>query len=426
MRPPAPISAFALFLLAGLTTPARAEPAPLPTLERPAERVVEIRFAGNEVTRPKVMLRELPFAVGDTVDAAAVERGRQAILDLGLFRSVTAEQARGPTGLVVTYTVREKWYVLPTPRVDANGDRQYSYGTQLSWDNLWGLNHSLLILGQQRDLQIEGVGKETQYFLGYYAPFVADSRWSLGFNASFTERPVSSSLGLYEERFESSQLLATRSLSPGPRSQGWTVGTGLYWQRQDTDGVVEPYGQATAALATLAYRDLRFRVFSEDGFQAATRLETARQGLGSDYDYTRLGGGATRFWSLGETPHQTLHLRGDLGLNWQGPEGRNSYGLGGTYNLRGYDPDFIVGDAYYRLAVEYLRPVGWRWLRMLVIAEAGTTGRGPGDLPDNRVYSSLGLGLRLRLPAFVNFEVEAGVALPLSGGGGMRVFGSRQ
>lgn len=426
MRQPGPISLswLLLGLLIGSASLARAEPA-VATLEVGAERVAEIRFVGNEVTRPKVMLRELPFTVGEPADAAAVERGRQAILDLGLFKSVQVERRQESQGLVVIYTVREKWYVLPTPRFDVNGDRQYSYGAQLAWDNLWGLNHSLLVFGQQRDPQLQGVGKETQYFVGYFAPLVLDSRWSLGANAGLTERPVFSNQGPYEERFESAQILASRSLSDGPPSQGWNVGTGLYWQRQDTSGLVEPYGQATAPVASLSYRDLRFQVYSEEGLQAGARLEAAREGLASDYDYTRLGLGATRFLHLGSTPHQSLHLRGDLGLNWQGPVGRRSYSLGGTYTLRGYDPDFLQGDAYYRVAVEYLRPVGWRWLRLLVIAETGSTGENPGDLPDNRVYSSLGLGFRLRLPTFVNFEVEAGVAMPLSGGGGLRLFGSR-
>ncbi|MDP3859193.1 MAG: POTRA domain-containing protein [Stagnimonas sp.] len=411
-----------LLLSGGL---AAAGPEPVATIELAADRVAEIRFVGNRITRPKVMLRELPFAVGERIDVGAVERGRQAILDLGLFKAVTAERGQEPQGLVITYTVQEKFYVLPTPRLDANGDGQFAYGAQLSWDNLWGLDHSLLVYGQQRDQQVQGVGKETQYFLGYFAPFVGDSRWSLGFNAGYRERPVFTPEGAYEESFESAQVLATRRLSSGPPSQGWKFGTGLYWQRQDTSGRVPPYGQATAPVLSLSYRDLRFHVYSEEGLQAGARLEAAREGLASDYDYARLGVGATRFLEPGGTAHQNLNLRGDLGLNWQGPVGHRSYSLGGSYILRGYDPDFLEGDAYYRVAAEYLRPIGWRWLRLLVIAEAGAVGSGPGDLPDQRIYSSLGLGLRLRLPAFVNFEVEAGVALPLSGGGGLRVFGSR-
>jgi outer membrane protein assembly factor BamA len=386
--------------------------------------VTAIEFAGNRTTRPRVMLRELPFTVGGKADLAAVERGRQAILDLGLFKAVQADSRIVDGGLVVTYTVVEKFYILPLPRVDANTDGQYAYGLQLRWSNLWGLNHTLRVTGLQREAQREGVGKENQYSFSYGAPFVAESRWSLGLGASYTDRPVEVSEGTYNEEFQTLQFVGTRSLSPGPPSQGWSFGTGLLWQHQDTSGLVAPYGEATAPVLSLGYRDLRFRVYSEEGLAFGSRLEVAQSGLASDYDYTRLSAGATRYWEVGGKPYQTFHLLGEVGLRWQGPAGVNSYGLGGSSVLRGYDKDFIEGDAYYRFATEFVRPVGWRWLRAVLITEVGALSEEPGQLLGSRVYSSIGLGLRLRLPTLVDFEVEAGIAMPLTGGSA-RVFGGK-
>lgn len=386
--------------------------------------VAAIEFVGNRTTRPRVMLRELPFAVGGTADLVAVERGRQAILDLGLFKAVQADSRVVDGGLVVTYTVVEKFYILPLPRLDANTDGQYAYGMQLRWSNLWGLNHTLRLTGLQREAQRQGVGKENQYSFSYGAPFVAESRWSLGLSASYTDRPVEVSEGSYREEFEALQFIGVRALSEGPPSQGWSFGTGLLWQRQDTSGLVTPYGEATAPVLTLGYRDLHFRVYSEEGLVFGSRLEVARSGLASDYDYTRLSAGATRYWAVGSKPYQTFHLLGEFGLRWQGPAGTTSYGLGGSSALRGYDKDFIEGDAYYRLATEFVRPVGWRWLRAVVITEVGALSEEPGQLLGSRVYSSIGLGLRLRLPTLVDFEIEAGVAMPLTGGA-VRVFGGK-
>ena len=386
--------------------------------------VSAIEFAGNHTTRPRVMLRELPFALGEQADAAAVERGRQAILDLGLFKAVQAESRVVDGGLVVTYTVVETFYILPLPRVDANTDGQYAYGMQLRWSNLWGLNHTLRLTGLQREAQRQGVGKENQYSFSYGAPFVAESRWSLGLSASYTDRPVETSGGNYTEEFQALQFIGVRALSAGPPSQGWNVGTGLLWQRQDTSGLVAPYGEALAPVLSLGYRDLRFRVYSEEGLVFGSRLEVAQSGLASDYDYTRLSAGATRYWAVGSTPYQTFHLLGELGLRWQGPAGTTSYGLGGSSALRGYDKDFIEGDAYYRLATEFVRPVGWRWLRAVLVTEVGALSEEPGHLLGSRVYSSIGLGLRLRLPTLVDFEIEAGLAMPLTGGA-VRVFGGK-
>lgn len=392
--------------------------------EKPALRITEIHFAGNEITQPSVMLRELPFRKGDWADQAVIERGRQAILDLGLFKSVSVAQAPEGEGLALTYTVKEKWFLLPLPRVDANGDGQYAYGAQLRWNNLFGLNHTLRLTALQREAKRQGVGKETAFSFGYSAPFVWDSRWSLGFGGGASTRPLSTPQGAYQESFQSLQALASRSLSEQPRSQGWTAGGGLLYQRQNSSGVVASYGEATAPVLLANYRDLRFHVYSETGLLFGSRLEFANKGLASDYDYARLNLGLKRYWPFGSTPYQTLHLIGELGMNWAGPPGSKAFSLGGSSALRGYEKDFREGDAYYRAAVEFARPIFWPWLRLVVIGEVGNVLVAPNEIGSGGVYSSLGLGLRLRLPAFVDLEVEAGAALPLSGGS-LRAFAGR-
>ena len=422
------LRAVLLLGLALAAAPVHAQPRTVAAGEAPEPatrwRVAAIQFSGNETTQPRVMLRELPFRVGDTVDEAHLERGRQAILDLGLFKAVEREQRHENGAVTVTYRVDERWYVLPIPRVDANADGQYSYGAQLRWNNLWGLNHTLRATWLLRESQREGVGRETQYVFSYGAPLINDSRWSLGFAAAHTERPVQTRLGVYDEQLLSVQAEASRSLGSGPPSQGWRIGTGLLYQRQDTSGLVAPYGEATAPVFTAGYRDLRFNVFSETGIQFGSRLELAGQGWGSDYDYAKLTAGLVRYWPFGNSPHQTLHFIAETGLNWEGPEGLDAFSLGGSSALRGYDRDFLQGDVYYRLAVEWVRPVVWPWLRVAVIGEAGAVAASPADFDAGDTFTSLGLGLRLRLPAFVDFEVEAGIALPLDGGK-TRFFGGR-
>ena len=66
----------------------------------------------------------------------------------------------------------------------------------------------------------------------------------------------------------------------------------------------------------------------------------------------------------------------------------------------------------------------WDWLRVLVLAEAGGVDRNVhgSDVADGSPYASLGLGVRIRLTKFVDVEVEAGIAVPLRGGGGARFF----
>lgn len=410
--------AFVLVAVPGLLAaqpPSRSLPPP----------IVEIAFEGNEVTQPRILLRELAFRVGDPAEPEKIEAGRQALLDLGLFKRVELRQEPVPGGVRLVYKVRERYYFLPTPRFDAKSDGQYSYGAQVRWSNLFGLNHSARLFWEQEDRQREGIGKETTWSAGYSAPLIGDSPYSIGAGAGYTTRPVSGSAGDYEEEFRSAAASLSRTWSAGAASQGWTFGGGLLWQQQRTAGPFAPaaYGEALAPRVFGGHRDLHYRIYSESGQAWGLNYEQAVDGWGSDYDYSRLGAGYVSYLPLGSTPHQTLHLIADTGLYFDGPPGVRQYALGGASRLRGYDASFIEGNAYWYASAELARPLFRPWLRAVLLLEAGSVSASPDTL-DGEVYGSLGIGLRLRFTNFVNFELEAGFALPLDGGDA-RFFASR-
>jgi len=107
-----------------------------------AETISEIRFLGNDTTRPEIMLQEMLVRVGEPVDPARIEQSRQAIMDLELFKSVKAELLAAPPGPVLQITVDEKIYFLPIPKLNRSDDG-VGYGAQLRFDNLAGLNQKL-------------------------------------------------------------------------------------------------------------------------------------------------------------------------------------------------------------------------------------------------------------------------------------------
>ena len=75
----------------------------------PLARVSEIIVEGNESVSDEIVLRELPFKVGDRFSAADVTDGQRALFDLNLFRVALAdvpEQFRDST-VTVRYRVRE-------------------------------------------------------------------------------------------------------------------------------------------------------------------------------------------------------------------------------------------------------------------------------------------------------------------------------
>ena len=396
----------------------------------PLPKIVSIEFVGNEVTQPRVMLREISVSPGDPADPAQIERSRQAIQDLGLFRSVEVSQTPAADGVILVFEVREKLYFLPLPRLDAKDSGEYAYGAQLRWANVRGLNEDLRVSLEQRDRKESGVGEEINASASYSMPQFRDTRNNLGFGVGYTTRPVENDAGAdYRERFLSTQALISRSLSEGSPNQGWSVGAGLLWQNQDTSGAfAEPaYGMATAPVLTLGFRDLHFRRYSDVGTRFSTRLEVATPDLGSDYDYVYYGLSAARFIAVGTRAHQSLHLLAELGAQHGGGSPDNDrFGLGGSSSLRGYENDFIEGDAYYRLAAEFLRPVGWDWLRAFMVLEAGNAFLKPEDASLRRVRTSLGFGLRARIDWFVDVELDVGYAFALDDTGeGGRVFAGR-
>lgn len=391
----------------------------------------EIAFEGNTKTQPKVMLRELVIQPGDAADPARIERSRQGILDLGLFQNVTVKQTPiegDEGGIKLTFVVREKWYILPLPRAAANLDGQSSVGAELRWNNLFGLNHSLRAQFTQNDLRQSDRGKQTSYLVAYAAPFFLDSPYNLRVAAQHRISPVEEEV-FYDERFDSASVFVSRTYSDGgPASQGWTLGSGLIWQneKREGEGVPPAYGEATAPTFSAGYRDIRFKLYSEEGIAYGASVTGAREGYASDYNYSRINANYQRLLAIGETPHQNLNFSAGIGSYFDGPDDDDvtEYSLGGSGSLRGYDVNTFEGNAYYLLAVEYVRPIRWPWLRVAAIIEAGRIFERPQDLSLRDVRTSAGVSLRIRVPTFVNLELEIGCAVPLDGGPG-RLFGGR-
>ncbi|MES2684129.1 MAG: BamA/TamA family outer membrane protein [Pseudomonadota bacterium] len=389
-------------------------PVPAPDASR---RLGKISFVGNKTTRERTLLRELPFKPGDAVTREQLEAGRQAIQNLNLYKKVTLQERPDDRGGVeAVYEMSEKWYVLGYPRVDANSNGEYAYGVQLDWNNLWGLNHTLRVSALRKETKRVGIGKEQNLSVGYSAPQIFDSLWSLGLSGSYTERPVNDAFGQYNERLEAYQALGARSFDSDRPNQGWSMGAGALWTGQRTSTGVAQYGEAFGPVGLLSYRDYNFNVYSEEGLVVSSRLDAAKKNLGADYDFARLTLAATRYWRVGATPHQTVHAFADSGMNWDGPRSVRNFTLGGVGGLRGYERGYREGNAYFRAGTEWARPIFKPWLRTVVIAEVGNVYAQPNEFEPGDVKASIGLGLRLRLPMFVNVQIEAGVAFPVAGG----------
>ncbi|MGH8539704.1 MAG: POTRA domain-containing protein [Stenotrophobium sp.] len=416
--------ALCLCLMLILTVPAYAADQFFPVVR-------EIRFEGNAITQPKTMLREMVIHVGDPADPQKVERSRQAILDLGLFKEVSVRQEPLPDGVRLVYTVTEKYYFLPYPRLSANLDRQYGYGAELEWNNVAGLNHSLNLLVTESQPNRTGYGKQFSYAGNYYAPFILDTPYNLSLSAGHSRQPQTNTATQqpFVETFDTWEIDGSRTYpnANGPASQGWTVGGG--WKSLHENrfgpGAPTPYGAANAAVGFITYHDIRDLVYSEEGQQFGLRAETAVRGLASDYGYTLVNLSYDRFLPVGRLEFENLQLSAATGAYFNGPAGFSQFNLGGNGGLRAFPSYIYTGNSYYYLAALYQRPLGRPWLRTLVGIESGNVSTNANSAVFDSMHLSLDLGLRVRLVWFVNLQLEAGWAIPLNGSSRGRVFGGR-
>ena len=397
----------------------------------------EIVFAGNETTQPSVMLREMVVHVGDPVDSVRVERSRQGVQDLGLFRSVGVAQERVEGGVRLVFTVKEKFYILPLPSASANSDGDYSYGFRVQWYNVWGLNHSLVTYYQKRQLSQGAAdpvksGVQTRYHLRYSAPLIAGSRNSLNLALGREVTPYLQPR-VYDSIGDFASVGLSRKLSDRVDSQGWELSGGLNWNRQQTSGPdAQPdQGRQTGLSAGLSYRDLHDKLYSDEGVAYGFSIGSASRDVLSDYASTGWNANYANYLHMGEMPHQSLNLFASTASYHGGPPGAEpGYSLGGVGNLRGFEPETVKGDSYYVLSAEFLRPVFRNSIRALAVLDVGSmvdssnVVNQPGDENIGKVLVSAGVGVRIRVQAFVNLELELGIAWPLDGGG-YRIFASK-
>lgn len=148
--------------------------------------VSEVIIKGNDVTKESIILRELTFSVGDTLDIVRWEEEKKIshenILNTTLFNFVTLEEKTDGTDdkdVVLQIDVTERWYLWVYPYVaysdrnlnawyEANDITRFSYGFEMKYKNF---------LGMKNDLNLTLIsGYNQNYALSYDIPYVTDKQ----------------------------------------------------------------------------------------------------------------------------------------------------------------------------------------------------------------------------------------------------------
>ncbi len=387
--------------------------------------ITSIHFVGNNKTKKKILLQEMNIKAGDPVDSTRIAISRQAILDLGLFRSVETELL--PTeqgGKILQIRVYEKHYVLPIPKLKRSADNDISYGVQLRLDNLGGLNQRMRLTSKTTKTGHNSAGDADSLEIKYTYPRIAGTAFGFNLSAVRVEEPVKESdqaspttSATYKSRNSSFSLSLRRWLTRDGPSTGWSASAGYFFNNRSyqhltgTEGLFES-GRGAGLTFGITYTRVHDKIFSRQGTQYGINSQLGMTALSSDSSYSRHAFFYRRFHPLGRTPHRNINTQLQLGFTEGSLTlGGHSFSIGGSRSLRGYDKGAITGRSFYLLNTEYLMPIrGHNTLRGVLFIDLGNAYNDNRIIDFSDVESGAGFGIRYKLRSLVKIDLRIDVA----------------
>ena len=384
--------------------------------------IVEIRYSGNDVTKASVLEQEMLVKRGDRVNLRKIEESRQAIMDLGLFKSVKSELSIVDHGYLLSIAVEEKYYILPLPRLDRTADGEVRYGLQLRMDNMLGLNHKAKLMARAAESGEEKGEREKMVSFSYRVPRWINSPYGLkvAFGHEREKKEIKAEddslhdLSRHRHRVEWSISRFIKKTGP---SQGWKFSLGAKWIHEDIlklEGDIDGYEDTTAVSVTssVKFSDLHDLLYSKKGVEYGYSVDQGERFMGGDREFNTHEWFYRRYIPLGRIPHQRLNTQVKLGVS----NGRafnnqdDAFSLGGSTTLRGHEKESVDGRSFFLANFEYLVPLlsinAFRGLIFYDVGNAYATNR----LRFGNLDSTVGLGVRLKLKSFIRLRLRGELA----------------
>jgi outer membrane protein assembly factor BamA len=172
-----------------------APPTPMSSPDDSLFHIKRIFVTGNRKTKEPVILRELPFHVGDNYRLQDLvqnfEKARKQLMNTTLFHEVVvALKSFNGYDVEVLVQVKERWYIFPLPYfkpVDRNLNQwlveqkaslsRVNYGVKLLYNNVTGFNDKLRLYAI--------TGYTQQFSLGYDRMYIDRAmKWGMNVNVA--------------------------------------------------------------------------------------------------------------------------------------------------------------------------------------------------------------------------------------------------
>lgn len=108
-------------------------------------RIDSITISGAKTTKEFIILRELNFSAGDTVNQKILDYNESRVMSLRLFYSVEFKIFKKKSKNILNINVKESWYIFPVPfvKIQSNKISRSNYGIDLNWNNFRGRNETI-------------------------------------------------------------------------------------------------------------------------------------------------------------------------------------------------------------------------------------------------------------------------------------------
>jgi len=386
----------------------------------------KIKYQGNEVTQASLLNREIYISAGDEANEAIIEKSRQAIMDLGLFRSVhyCIEKANAnelednedyfgssnESQVNVVFIVKEKYYLLVLPKFKVEDDVFY-YGMQLKWDNIFGLNHESRLLAEDRG-STRGVD-ENRFLFRYFYPNFNGTTYNIEIKLQ-VNNDVDETDGVIDRQDDSFQLKVSKWLNKRGRNRGWFAGGGVLLKKRFNEDLVDSSNSEKTDAIILGvdagYRDIQNFEFNRGGKAYGYKLDWSYADLGSDAEFTRHLFYYKSYYRFDSYPLSNLNVQMQLGHSNDDVLGDDAFSLGSSRDLRGYNNDRFNGNTMFLTNFEFMFPEAEHpVIRYVAFIDIGNTYDELGDIIHDELNVGAGFGLRWKIRALVNIDLRADI-----------------
>ncbi len=383
-------------------------------------RIHNIKYQGNEKTQERLLNNALYIKAGDVLDHALIERSKQAIMDIGLFKSVNFQVKKidhneyadeEDTYVDIVFVVKEKIYLLVVPRLKIDDDK-VNVGMQLKWDNIFGLDHKMKAVVVNRGSTL-GI-KESRRFFSYSYPNVNNSVYSLDFLLREENLVDEEKITSTNRQDDSLGFGVSRWLNSDGHNRGWFMGGSfLYQKRINEDLFVSENSNKINAVVLgfdMGYKNLNNFKYNRGGKDYGYQLSWSDEDLGSETKFARHLFYYRSYYRFNRYPLANLNVQFKFGHSNEDILGDKAFNLGSRNDLRGYENNRFSGNTLFLMNYEYMFPhPDHPVIRYVTFIDMGNTYDSLSDVLNERINIGAGIGLRWKIRSFVKIDLRADV-----------------